>query len=247
VGADLGVGAHWRRDDGSLLKIGDGRTPLPGAIEPGGELTLPLEIRPPNAPGTRTLEVDLVQERVAWFRERGSVPARLPVEIAGAGGAAEDGAAQAGFEPWIEMHCIARDEVTAFVESCGGRVAHVLPDQSAGDAFESYLYVVERVGAAAARPALGRLRAALAQVPDREDLLPPIDSFRSGARRRLELWTKRRLARATRWFTKSQVAHDRAVARALAEVEAALLVQEAEIRSLRAELERRRQARPRDG
>jgi SAM-dependent methyltransferase len=236
--AGLGVGAHWRTEAGTLVKIGDGRTPLPHELAPGAEVTLPLVVRPPNAPARRVLEVDAVQEGVAWFRERGSDPVRLPAEIVGEG-ADDSPREEPGFEPWMEMHVVSRDEVAAFVEAAGGEVAHALADQSAGDAYESYLYVVRRSGTAGARPALRRLAAAIGAVPDRDDVLPPVERWRSGAVGELEVRTKRRIAEATRWFTKTQVAHDREVARALAEIEAVLLVQEAELRALRAELERR--------
>ena len=239
--ATLAVGAHWRGDEGSFVKINDGRTPLGRDVEPGAELVLPLTIVPPNAPGARTLEVDVVQERVAWFRERGSDPLRLAVEIEPATGGDGVPGGEPGFEPWIEMHCVSRQEVSAAVGAAGGEVFHVLPDDSAGDAFESYLYVVRPSGLVRVRAALARVTSAVAAVPDREDMLPRLYSTRSGLARRLELWLKRRAGRATRWFTIEQVAHDRAVARALAEIEAVLLVQDAELRALRDELEKRRE------
>ena len=236
--AGLGVGAHWRSEGGALVKIGDGRAALPRALAPGDEVTLPLTVMPPNAPGRLILEVDAVQERVDWFRDRGSEPFRTPVEIGGDGEPLAR-AAEPEVEPWIAMYVIPRAEVQAFVESAGGEVAHALPDISAGDAFESYLYVVRRSPVATTRAALDRLRHAMAAVPGHVGILPPVTTTRTGSAARAELAIKRRIARLTKWFTIAQVEHDRAVVAALEEIEAALVVQDAELRALRAELERR--------
>lgn len=240
AGAGVAVGDRWRRGDESFVKVNDGRAPLPDGLGAGEETVVTLAVTPPNAGGRLTLEVDAVQERVAWFRERGSQPLRLEVEVEG-GGAPAPGAGSGGaddaFEPWLEMNFLTREEVTAYVEAAGGEVVAALPDESAGHAFESYVYVVRRAGAASARAAIARLRRALEAVPERDDLLPPVQTTRAGAAGRAELWLKRRLARATRWFTFAQVEHDRQVARALAEVEAALLVQDAQLKALRERVE----------
>jgi hypothetical protein len=237
---ELLVGAHWRTEDGTLVKIGAGRTALPGALEPGASVTLPLSVRAPNSGARRILEVDVFQERTAWFRDRGSTPFQATVELSG--GSAEEPTDDPGFEPWIAMYSTPRSEVEGFVGAAGGEVVCALPDHSAGDAFESYMYVVRRTGVPSAHRAVERVSAVLKSMP-RGDLLPPLTSNRSGTAARAELWLKGKIARATKWFTIAQLEHDQAVESALTEIEAALLAQEAEIKKLRAELDAERRAR----
>jgi len=46
--------------------------------------------------------------------------------------------------PWIEMHGIPSEEVTAWLESSGGRVLDVQARHSAGDGWETFRYAVTR-------------------------------------------------------------------------------------------------------
>jgi hypothetical protein len=65
------------------------------------------------------------------------------------------------------------------------------------------------------------------------DRLPPLVSNRSGLTARLELWLKRRLRTATRWFTWEQVNFNSAVHRALRDVLQVLSAYEQELAKLR--------------
>jgi hypothetical protein len=88
-------------------------------------------VRCPDVPGTYQLEVDLVQEGVAWFGDRGSPTAKRRVDVRRPPrrwrrGAADDAAAPAtDDEPRMEMYGVPRDEVRAWIESAGGRVLDV--------------------------------------------------------------------------------------------------------------------------
>jgi hypothetical protein len=68
------------------------------------------------------------------------------------------------------------------------------------------------------------------------DRLPPLVSNRSGVSARLELWLKRRLRAATRWFTWEQVNFNAAVHHALRDLLPVLLAYEQELSKLRAEI-----------
>jgi hypothetical protein len=86
TGSELGqyvvqVGNHWLDTEGRLLIKNDGRTPLPENVEPGQELRLGLWVRTPTTAGAYVLEVDLVQEHVAWFNAFGSQTARVAVAV----------------------------------------------------------------------------------------------------------------------------------------------------------------------
>jgi hypothetical protein len=242
--AELRVGNHWRDGDGALLVTDDGRAELGGGLGPGEAAEVRLTVTAPSSPGPWTLEIDLVQEHVAWFEARGAVPLRLVVEDAGGDAppappptaGADAGAAP---EPWIPMHVVPYDEVVAYVEAAGGRVEQSWPDGDAGEEYESFHYAVRRAAAGAARAALRRATDAVAELPDRPDMLPPLTSNRRGRARRAELAIKTAVARATHWFTIAQVEHDRSASRALMEMQTVIAAHEAEIRRLREELERR--------
>jgi hypothetical protein len=48
------------------------RKQLPRALGPGESLTMDAELRAPVEPGPHELQVDLVQESIAWFKDKGS-------------------------------------------------------------------------------------------------------------------------------------------------------------------------------
>ncbi len=68
-----------------FIRWGDtvtGTIMLPRAeVPPGGRVVLHFPLRVPETPGTHELTLDMVQQNVATFSERGSPPLRLPIEI----------------------------------------------------------------------------------------------------------------------------------------------------------------------
>lgn len=78
----LAVGDLWLQEDGKLLTEMDGRIGLPKDLRPGEEVEVPLSITAPTTPGNYILEVDLVQEQVSWFHDKGSPTARTNVTVA---------------------------------------------------------------------------------------------------------------------------------------------------------------------
>jgi hypothetical protein len=66
---------------GALVNNLDGRSPITRDLNPGDELQLPLSVTAPDAPGLYTLEIDMVQEGVAFFKEKGSTPLRLRLRV----------------------------------------------------------------------------------------------------------------------------------------------------------------------
>jgi SAM-dependent methyltransferase len=239
--ADLRLGNHWRASDGTQLVADDGRVELGRELAPGEAAELSLPMTAPGVPGPWMLEIDLVQEHVAWFEARGAEPLRIEVADAGGGTAiaapAPSGEAADDHDPWMPMHAIPRDEFVAFVEACGGTVERAIED--ADSEYTIFHYVIRRGEPRPARASLRRAVDAVAELPDRPDMLPPLVSRRRGRARAAELAVKRAIARATRWFTIEQVEHDRATARALMEMQAVIAAHEAEIERLRAELAER--------
>ncbi|MGI9068175.1 MAG: hypothetical protein ACR2HX_17455 [Pyrinomonadaceae bacterium] len=78
----IAVGNLWRKAAGDeLLTRMDGRYGLPNNLRPGEEVEVPLLITAPKEPGEYILEVDLVQEQVTFFNEKGSPTARTKVTV----------------------------------------------------------------------------------------------------------------------------------------------------------------------
>ena len=68
---------HLLGADNTVVRFEGERIPLPFDIQPGQEITLSCPIPIPRKLGAYVVEFDLVQEFVAWFKDRGSTPARV--------------------------------------------------------------------------------------------------------------------------------------------------------------------------
>jgi hypothetical protein len=77
----IAAGNAWLQEDGKLVTNMDGRLGLPKDLRPGEEVEVPLTITAPTTPGNYVLEVDLVQEQVSWFHDKGSPTARTNVTV----------------------------------------------------------------------------------------------------------------------------------------------------------------------
>jgi len=85
--------------------------------------------------------------------------------------------------------------------------------------------------------AMTRIDAYLTTTARAWDRLPPVVSNRSGGLSRLELWAKRRLKQATRWYSWEQINFNAAVHHALRETLDALLDFEQRLGQQRAEMQ----------
>jgi SAM-dependent methyltransferase len=163
------LGNHWLDASGNMLQDNDGRTPLPHDLQPGQEAEMSLVIRAPAAAGAYILEVDMVQEGVAWFKSHGSATAVASLEI-------QEGrmdrqaastpqnrllrrgkrmvarllreepspqnAEHSASSPVMELHGIPRARVIALLEAAGGRLVDVQRYDVCGPAWKSYRYSV---------------------------------------------------------------------------------------------------------
>ncbi|MFL6257142.1 MAG: hypothetical protein ACJ74T_19205 [Pyrinomonadaceae bacterium] len=77
----IAAGNRWLKPDGSLVTDMDGRYGISKDLKPGEETEIPLTVTAPKEPGEYLLEVDLVQEQVAWFSDKGSPTARAKVTV----------------------------------------------------------------------------------------------------------------------------------------------------------------------
>ena len=61
-----------------MVTFDDGRTTIDAALDPGDECEVQLDVTAPAQPGHYVLEVDALQEWIAWFANT----VKLPVEVA---------------------------------------------------------------------------------------------------------------------------------------------------------------------
>jgi hypothetical protein len=77
------LGAHLLDASGQVLEPGLLRAPLPYDVAPGERVALAFGLVAPRAPGRYVVELDLVDEGLAWFGSRGSRTLRVPLEVVG--------------------------------------------------------------------------------------------------------------------------------------------------------------------
>ena len=78
----IAVGDRWFKADGATLVTDmDGRYGIGPDLKPGEETVVPLLITAPKEPGDYILDIDLVQEQVTWFHEKGSPTAKTKVTV----------------------------------------------------------------------------------------------------------------------------------------------------------------------
>jgi SAM-dependent methyltransferase len=130
------LGNHWLKANGDKLVNDDGRTMLAPAVKPREEVAVKLTVKTPEQAGSYLMELDVVQEGVTWFKDKGSpttiVPSRIrPAErpllrfrrllsrrIAKAVAPLRSG-------PSMEMYGIPRNEVLALLRRLRGKVIDV--------------------------------------------------------------------------------------------------------------------------
>jgi hypothetical protein len=77
----IAAGNRWLKADGGLVTNMDGRYGISKDLAPGEETEIPLSITAPKNAGDYVLEVDLIQEQVAWFSEKGSPTAKAKITV----------------------------------------------------------------------------------------------------------------------------------------------------------------------
>lgn len=153
ISCEIRVGNHWLDATGALVQYDDGRTKIPRDVPPGETITVPLTITAPEQPGQYILEIDVVQELITWFKDKGSATLRLPItsrhgsfDKLSAAILKRPSARRPDAEPppQMEMHCIKRDEVIDFVQQQGANVVLAQEDSFCGPAWRSFSYFVTK-------------------------------------------------------------------------------------------------------
>jgi SAM-dependent methyltransferase len=137
------LGGWWRDASGARLRKCEGRAEVPGEVAPGQQVHLDMTLPAPDVPGAYTLVLDIIQEDVVWFADRGSPPCLIPVTVDPAAVAKAPGGAPAAEEQQavMEMYGVKPEEVRELIAAGGGQVVHLEPDD-ASPVWVSYHYFV---------------------------------------------------------------------------------------------------------
>ncbi len=148
----VALGNHWRTRQGALVTLDDGRALLTADLGPGQAVDLDLTITAPAEPGHYTLDLDVVQDQVAWFANHGSRLVSWPVQVVPPVAAAPSAPdvpppdAAKPLEPVMEMYGVPRAEVEQLLAGAGARVLHVVAEPMVGLDWLSLIYVVRKEG-----------------------------------------------------------------------------------------------------
>jgi SAM-dependent methyltransferase len=152
------LGNHWRAATGEMLLPDDMRVNLPGDVPPGQAAQVTMPVTLPWRPGRYQLEVDLVQESVSWFADRGSPLAVVPVAVVAGSDVAttsdEVREELVWHPPCLEMNAIPRPEVEAILEAAGAEVIAVVANEDAGPDWVAYRYFASKPRAEVPPPLL---------------------------------------------------------------------------------------------
>jgi len=77
----IAAGNRWLDKDGKLTSETEAHNGIPKDLKPGEETEMTLQITAPKQPGEWTMQLDMVQEGVNWFSERGSPVTNIKVQV----------------------------------------------------------------------------------------------------------------------------------------------------------------------
>ena len=68
-------------ESASVIDEFHGEPALPAGVAPNESCTITIERACPRAPGKYTIKIDLVDQHICWFEERGSTALYLPLVV----------------------------------------------------------------------------------------------------------------------------------------------------------------------
>jgi SAM-dependent methyltransferase len=147
--SSIRLGNHWLDANGCMTIRDDGRAELPGDLNPGEQAELRLTVISPQEPGMYQLELDMVQEHVAWFRDRGSEPCRVRVKASRLVGwllprTQDDRMQRRGCVARMEMHGIPKEDVVDLLTAQGGKILSIDESDCLGQRWISHTYFVTK-------------------------------------------------------------------------------------------------------
>jgi hypothetical protein len=74
-------GVRLINEDGDIVKEVHGHPLLPRAVAPGQSLAIDIPCPVPSVPGQYIVKIDLVDQHICWFEERGSQPLVMSLRV----------------------------------------------------------------------------------------------------------------------------------------------------------------------
>lgn len=141
------LGSKWLDAGGIIISSDDGRAYFPHDLRASEEVELSVVVNTPTERGDYVLELDLVQEGVAWFKHKGSEALRIPVRVEAdekVSAGADETRSSSRAIPQMEMHGTPKTVVLGWIESGGGILVDVRNDRTAGGGWRGFRYCVTR-------------------------------------------------------------------------------------------------------
>lgn len=149
---EIRLGNHWLDANGQTIVQDDGRAYLPRDVNTGEEVVISLPVTGPRDPGDYILEIDLVQEGVAWFKDMQSET--VTVQVRNTYGKVGDvyhklsyffrkpSNGPETFTPIMEMYSLKKEEISEIVQENGGTIVHV--QEVSGEGYISSTYFIRK-------------------------------------------------------------------------------------------------------
>ena len=77
----IALGNRWLDKDDKLTSETEGHNGITRDLKPGEEAEMTLQITAPKQPGEYTLSLDMLQEGVSWFGEKGSPTTKAKITV----------------------------------------------------------------------------------------------------------------------------------------------------------------------
>jgi SAM-dependent methyltransferase len=138
------IGNHWFDEKEKTVVEHDSQAVLPHDVTPGSEILVTQLITAPTEPGSYFLEIDLVQQGIAWFKVKGSLPQRIRVDVTASIKPGFGQRSSQNDSPVIHMYGMPRQEVVKFVFSCGARIIDIRQDDMGGKYWLSNTYYLTK-------------------------------------------------------------------------------------------------------
>jgi hypothetical protein len=141
--SSISLGNHWLRENGEEVMFDDARAELRRDLLAGSETQFILKATAPREPGVYFMELDMVQEGVAWFKQHGSKTAVFPVQVE-AGELRSPEPTPPTSKARMEMYGMPLESIVGIVSQSGGRFVEIKEDACAGPNWRSYRYSVTK-------------------------------------------------------------------------------------------------------
>jgi ubiquinone/menaquinone biosynthesis C-methylase UbiE len=157
---NIRLGNHWLNESRHIFLNDDGRTSLPKPLRPTESVDIELTVKIPDVSMPLWLEIDLVQEGYAWFKDKDSTTLQIPVRPSLSPAMFFEKALKrvrkvlrlqnpnaplnAPEKPSFSMYPIHTSLVKSLIEANGCRLITTVPSDSSGQEWDDKWYVVSR-------------------------------------------------------------------------------------------------------